>query len=125
MWYYPPGRNVNAKIIRKGSPPARPTTDKDGTVHFQVGQDAFSSTHLFGHIDNHINLGVTDDQKVVLEPGSTAKDFPSTEAYSYTIDSQGNVTTAQIFYKEESGDSGDLKKDEKPIVQKPFTPQIY
>jgi hypothetical protein len=23
VWYYPPGRNVNAKIIRKGSPPAQ------------------------------------------------------------------------------------------------------
>jgi RHS repeat-associated protein len=104
---------------------SKPTTDKDGTVHFQVSQDAFSSTHLFGHIDNHINLGVTDDQKVVLEPGSTAKDFPSTEAYRYTIDGQGNVTTTLIFYKEESGQSGDLEKDEKPIVQKPFTPQKY
>ncbi len=95
--------------------------DKEGNTHFQASQDAHSSFAaggaVLGSIDNHLNLEVTGDQKVGIESGSSAKDFPSLEVYSYTVDSNGNITETQIFNKTESGNISDLKKDEKPIKE--------
>jgi RHS repeat-associated protein len=95
------------------------STDKEGNTHFQVSQHASSAMSLkgllFGDIDNHINLEVTKDQKVGIESGSTAKDYPSIEVFSYTVDSNGKVTEKLIMWKEESGDARDLKKEEKPL----------
>ncbi len=98
------------------------STDKEGTTHFQVSQDASSAMSLggllLGNIDNHLNLDVTADQKVGIEAGSSAKDYPSLEVYSYTVDTQGNTTETQILFKQKSGNSSDLKKSEKPIKEK-------
>ena len=58
------------------------------------------------------------DQKVGIEAGSSAKDYPSLEVYSYTVDAKGNITETQILFKQESGNSSDLKKEEKPIQEK-------
>ena len=98
------------------------STDKEGTTHFEVSQDARSAMSmggvLLGNIDNHLNLDVTADQKVGIEAGSSAKDYPSLEVYSYTIDTNGKMTETQILFKQESGNFSDLKKEEKPIQEK-------
>jgi len=108
-----------------GSTVSSTQTDKDGNTYFQVSQDAHSSYAmggvLLGSIDNHLNLAVTPDGKVGVDPGSSAKDFPSLEVYKYTVDEKGNVTTTQIFTKQESGHVSDLKQPEKPI--KPQEPK--
>ena len=69
-------------------------------------------------IDNHLNLAVTPDGKVDVDPGSTARDFPSLEAYSYTMDEKGNVTSTLILDKREASPNdknGDLGHPEKTI----------
>ncbi|HUP79359.1 MAG TPA: hypothetical protein VM260_12485 [Pirellula sp.] len=110
-----------------GSTISNVSTDKQGDTHFQLSQDAHSSysnilgVQVLGSIDNHLNLEVTPDQKVGIEAGSSAKDFPSMEVFKYTMDDKGNITTTQIFNKEESGNVGDLKKPEQPI--KPQEPK--
>ncbi|HEY6250945.1 MAG TPA: hypothetical protein VI685_13375 [Candidatus Angelobacter sp.] len=76
---------------------------------------------VLGSIDNHLNLVVTPDSKVGIDPGSSAKDFPSLEVYRYTVDDKGNVSTTLIYNKQESGHVSDLKQPEKPI--KPQDPK--
>jgi len=110
-----------------GSTVSSTQTDKQGNTYFQVSQDAHSSyanilgVNVLGSIDNHLNLVVTPDDKVGIDPGSSARDFPSLEVFKYTVDDKGNVTTTQVFNKEESGNISDLKKPEKPI--KPQAPK--
>jgi RHS repeat-associated protein len=108
-----------------GSTVSSTQTDKEGNTYFQVSQDAHSSYSMggavLGSIDNHLNLAVTPDGKVGIDPGSSAKDFPSLEVYRYTVDDKGNVTTTQVFTKQESGHVSDLKQPEKPI--KPQEPK--
>jgi hypothetical protein len=110
-----------------GSTVSSTQTDKEGNTDFQVSQDAHSSyskilgVDVLGSIDNHLNLAVTPDGKVGIDPGSSAKDFPSLEVFKYTVDDKGNVTTTQVFTKQESGHVSDLKQPEKPI--KPQEPQ--
>ena len=110
-----------------GSTVSSTQTDKEGNTYFQVSQDAHSSyskvlgVNVLGSIDNHLNLVVTPNDKVGIDPGSSAKDFPSLEVFKYTVDDKGNVTTTQIFNKEESGHVSDLKQPEKPI--KPQNPK--
>jgi RHS repeat-associated protein len=103
-----------------GSSVSQPTTDKQGNTQFQVSQDAHSSYALggliFGSIDNHLNLKVTPNGEVGIDPGSSARDFPSLEVFRYTVDEEGNVTTSRILFKEESGNVSDLKGPEKPIA---------
>ncbi len=103
-----------------GSTVSSPTSDKQGDTHFQVSQDAHSSYALgglvLGSIDDHINLNVTPNGKVGIDPGSTAKDFPSLEIFRYSVDAKGNVTSQQILYKQESGNVSDLKGAERPIA---------
>ena len=53
-----------------------------------------------------------------IEAGSSAKDYPSLEVYSYTVDTNGKITETQILFKQESGNSSDLKKEEKTIKEK-------
>jgi RHS repeat-associated protein len=82
-----------------GSNVSSTQTDKQGNTYFQVSQDAHSSyskilgVDVLGSIDNHLNLAVTPDGKVGIDPGSSAKDFPSLEVFKYTVDDKGNVTT--------------------------------
>jgi RHS repeat-associated protein len=108
-----------------GSTVSSTQTDKEGNTYFQVSQDAHSSYSMggavLGSIDNHLNMAVTPDGKVGIDPGSSAKDFPSLEVYKYTVDDKGNVTTTQVFTKQESGHVSDLKQPEKPI--KPQEPK--
>jgi RHS repeat-associated protein len=108
-----------------GSTVSSTQTDKEGNTYFQVSQDAHSSYSMggavLGSIDNHLNLAVTPDGKVGIDPGSSAKDFPSLEVYRYSVDDKGNVTTTQVFTKQESGHVSDLKQPEKPI--KPQEPK--
>jgi RHS repeat-associated protein len=110
-----------------GSTVSSTQTDQQGNTYFQVSQDAHSSyakimgVDVLGSIDNHLNLVVTPDGKVGIDPGSSAKDFPSLEVFKYTVDNKGNITTIQIFNKEESGHISDLKKPETPI--KPQNPK--
>jgi len=108
-----------------GSNVSSTQTDKQGNTYFQVSQDAHSSYSMggavLGSIDNHLNLAVTPDGKVGIDPGSSAKDFPSLEVYRYSMDDKGNVTTTQVFTKQESGHVSDLKQPEKPI--KPQEPK--
>ena len=100
---------------------------RKANTYFQVSQDAHSSyskvlgVNVLGSIDNHLNLVVTPNDKVGIDPGSSAKDFPSLEVFKYTVDDKGNVTTTQLFNKEESGHVSDLKQPEKPI--KPQNPK--
>jgi hypothetical protein len=73
-----------------------------------------------GTIDNHLNLAVTPDGKVGVDPGSTARDFPSIEVYSYTMDAKGNVTSTLILDRREASPNdknGDLTHPEKPIKE--------
>jgi RHS repeat-associated protein len=101
-----------------------PRQDSDGNMHFQVSQDGTSAFKPYslgiirGSIDNHINLEVSTDGSVHLDPGSTARDFPSLEVYSYTMDSKGNITPTQIVNRPEASyqdQNGDLGKPERPI----------
>lgn len=96
------------------------STDKQGDAHFQVSQGAHSSFAMggavLGSIDNHVNLEVTPDQKVGIEAGSSARDFPSLEVFKYIMNDKGNITTTQILTKQESGDVDDLNKSEQPIT---------
>jgi RHS repeat-associated protein len=100
-----------------------PETDKQGNMYFQISQHAQSAYSagggLFGPIDNHLNIVVTSDQKVGINPGSSAKDYPSIELYKYTMDAKGNVTMTQVWVKTESGSVGDLKNPERPVKQDP------
>jgi hypothetical protein len=101
-----------------------PTVDDKGNTHFQVAQDAVSAFKPYslgmisGTIDNHLNLDVTPDGKVGIDPGSTARDFPSLEVYRYAMDENGNVTSTLILDKREAtpnDKNGDLGHPEKPI----------
>jgi hypothetical protein len=103
------------------------TVDEKDNTHFQVAQDAVSAFKPYslgiisGTIDNHVNLDVTPDGKVGIDPGSTARDFPSLEVYSYSMDANGNVTSTQILDKREASPNdknGDLGHPEKPIDPK-------
>ena len=100
-----------------GSQVSEPNKDKQGNVYFQInqhGDSAMNVKNLFGTIDNHLNMVVTPDNKVGITPSSTAKDYPSLEVYKYTVDAKGNVTTTQVFVKQETG-PGALKKPEQPV----------
>ncbi len=103
-----------------GSAISKSIVDKAGDTHFQVSQDAHSSFAaggvILGSIDNHVNLNVTPDGKVGIDPGSSARDFPSLEVFRYSVDDKGNVSSQQILYKQESGNVGDLKQPERPIA---------
>jgi hypothetical protein len=61
---------------------------------------------------------VTTDGKVGITPSSTAKDYPSLEVFKYTVDEKGNVTTTQIFVKNETKPAA-LKKPEQPVQADP------
>jgi len=102
---------------------SQPTTDKDG-MHFQVAQDATSAMKPYslglitGSIDNHINLDVKNDGSVSLDPGSTARKFPSIEVYSYTMDAKGNISSQLVSQRREASNqdsNGDLGHPETPL----------
>lgn len=97
-----------------GTTMSKPTTDDKGDTHFQVsqhGESAMTQTGLIeGTIDNHVNLDVSASGGVHLDPGSTARNFPSLEVYAYTVDEKGNMTTTNIVNKIEAS-SNDQNKD--------------
>jgi RHS repeat-associated protein len=100
-----------------GSRVSEPNKDNQGNVYFQINQHGDSAMNVggaFGTIDNHLNMVVTPDNKVGITPSSTAKDYPSLEVFKYTVDAKGNVTTTQVFVKEESKPSA-LKNPEQPV----------
>lgn len=104
-----------------GSNTVNASKDKDGNTIVNVHQTGQSSMALrgimLGEIENHLNFKVTADGKTTLETGSFAKDFPSTEAYSYTTD--GKTTTAnKLVDKVESGNGDALYDIEKPVAPK-------
>jgi hypothetical protein len=71
-----------------------------------------------GTIDNHVNLDVSANGDVHLDPGSTARNFPSLEAYSYTADAKGDITSTKIVDRPEASsndENGDLTHPEQPI----------
>jgi hypothetical protein len=71
-----------------------------------------------GTIDNHVNLDVSANGDVHLDPGSTARNFPSLEGYSYTADDKGNITSTKFVDKVEASSNdknGDLTHPEQPI----------
>ena len=75
-----------------------------------------------GTIDNHVNLDVSQKGDVHLDPGSTARDFPSLEVYSYTVDDKGNIAATKVVDKVEASPNDqnkDLTKPEKPIKEEP------
>jgi hypothetical protein len=109
-----------------GSGVGKPTTDDKGNTHLEVSQHGesaykdYSFGIISGTIDNHINLDVTAEGKVGIDSGSTARDFPSLEIYSYSRDSNGNITSTQILDRPEASPNdtnGDLEKPEKPIKE--------
>jgi RHS repeat-associated protein len=110
-----------------GSTVSSTQTDKEGNTYFQVSQHGESAMKsltfglvIDGTIDNHLNLAVTPDGKVGIDPGSTARDFPSLEVYSYSMDDKGNVTSTQILDRREASPNdknGDLGHPEKPIKE--------
>jgi RHS repeat-associated protein len=114
-----------------GSTVSSTQSDKEGNTYFQVSQHGESAMKsltfglvIDGTIDNHLNLAVTPDGKVGVDPGSTARDFPSLEVYSYSMDDKGNVTSTQILDRREASPNdknGDLGHPEKPI--KPQEPK--
>jgi hypothetical protein len=83
-----------------GSYVSSPDKDKDGNIYFQVHQRGASSTIMgyLGYIENHLNMVVTADGKVGVTPSSTAKDYPSTEIYKYTVDEKGKMKIALILH---------------------------
>jgi RHS repeat-associated protein len=91
--------------------------DQNGNVYFQISQHGVSSTPAgwLGSIDNHLNMVVSQDLRVVITSISTARGYPSLEVYKYTMDAKGNVTTTLILDKRESGNILDLGKKEKPV----------
>ena len=102
---------------------SKPTTDKDG-MHFQVAQDATSAMKplslglISGSIDNHVNLDVKSDGSVSLDPGSSARNFPSIEVYSYTMDAKGNISSQLVTSRPEASNedsNGDLGHPETPL----------
>lgn len=62
---------------------------------------------------------VTPDGKVGVTPSSTAKDYPSTEIYKYTVDEKGKITTTLILHKKDSNNIRDLGRKEKPVQADP------
>jgi hypothetical protein len=118
------GQDVGLKG-KGGSTVSSTQSDKEGNTYFQVSQHGESAMKsltiglvIDGTIDNHLNLAVTPDGKVGVDPGSTARDFPSLEVYSYTMDEKGNVTSTLILHKREASPNdknGDLGHPEKTI----------
>jgi len=118
------GQDVGLKG-KGGSTVSSTQSDKEGNTYFQVSQHGESAMKsltfglvIDGTIDNHLNLAVTPDGKVGVDPGSTARDFPSLEVYSYTMDEKGNVTSTLILDKREASPNdknGDLGHPEKTI----------
>jgi hypothetical protein len=56
-----------------------------------------------------------------IDPGSTARDFPSLEVSKYIVDDKGNVTSTLILDKREAtpnDKNGDLGHAEQPISPK-------
>jgi len=106
-----------------GSTVSKPTVDGKGNTDFQVAQHGESFMNKLtlgslGTIDNHINLQVEPNGIVHVAPGSTARDYPSLEGFSYTLDKGGNTTSTQLINKIEAShndNNGDLKKRERPI----------
>lgn len=98
-------------------PPAK-TKKATCTSNHQVGTTStiFSA---FGSIENHLNMVVTPDGKVGVTPSSTAKDYPSTEIYKYTVDEKGKITTTLILHKKDSNNIRDLGRKEKPVQADP------
>ena len=91
--------------------------DKQGNMYFQInqhGDSAMNVENVVGTIDNHLNMVATPDNKVGITPSSTAKDYPSLEVHKYTMDAKGNVTTTQVFVKQETA-PGALKRPEQPV----------
>jgi len=109
-----------------GSTVGTATTVGQGNTHFPVSQHGESAMRgvsfgiITGTIDNHINLDVTAQGKVGIDAGSTARDFPSLEIYSYSMDNKGNITSTLILNRPEASPNdknGDLGKPETPIKQ--------
>jgi hypothetical protein len=78
----------------------------------------YSGGMISGSIDNHINLDVKGDGSVQLDPGSTARAFPSIEVYSYSMDAKGNISSSLVVGRTEStvNDANhDLSKPETPL----------
>ena len=74
-----------------------------------------------GTIDNHLNFNVSADGMVSLGDGSTAKDYPSLEVYSYNLNSDGKIVDHLLVDKKEASDNdtnADLKKGEKRVLPK-------
>jgi hypothetical protein len=93
-----------------------PTTDKNGTEHFNVssvGKNglAFIPGAPKDEIQTSLNIAVTSDGKVGLDAGGIRTAYPSIEIYAYEPD--GSVRT--IYQKTESGDVGDLKHKDQAI----------
>ena len=104
-----------------GSEVSSPSKDKEGNMYFQIHQVGTTSTifSAFGSIENHLNMVVTPDGKVGVTPSSTAKDYPSTEIYKYTVDEKGKITTTLILHKKDSNNIRDLGRKEKPVQADP------
>jgi RHS repeat-associated protein len=111
---------------RGGSTVGKATADDQGNSHFRVSQHGesaykdYSLGIISGTIDNHINLDVTPEGKVGIDAGSTARDFPSLEIYSYSMDSKGNISSTLILDRPEASPNdknGDLGKPEQPIKE--------
>jgi len=108
-----------------GSTVSSTHTDEWDNTYFQVSQHGKSAMKdlslgliIDGTIDNHLNLVVTPGEKVGIDPGSTARDFPSLEAYEYTVDDKGNMKTTLLLDRKEATPNdqhGDLGRPETPI----------
>lgn len=110
-----------------GNQVGQPTTDAQGNTHVQVSPHGeswykdMSGGLISGTIDNHISLEITSEGKVNIDPVSTARDFPSLEIYSYSMDSNGHITSTLILNKPEASandKNDDLRKPEKPIKER-------
>jgi RHS repeat-associated protein len=93
-----------------------PTTDKGGTEHFNVsssGINGFAAVPSAPKdtIKTSLNISVTSNGKVGLDPGGMRTAYPSIEIYAYGSD--GSVRT--VYQKSESGNLDDLKRQDQPV----------
>jgi len=93
-----------------------PTTDKNGTEHFNVSSVGKNGLAIMpgapkDQIQTSVNFAVTSDGKVGLDAGGMRTAYPSIEIYAYGAD--GSVRT--IYQKTESGNVDDLKRKDQAI----------
>jgi len=78
---------------------------------FMQGTNGWEFANDFGTIEALIHLSISENGEVQLGPGSTTKEYPSIEGYSYTF--ENGVLVIQTLFQELEDDPEDLKGSRK------------